>query len=61
VDFDPVAIHPAIPGVSFPAQNSSFAEALPREEADFDFSLVEPASKHPVSPGAPAAAQIGSD
>ena len=25
-------------------RNSSLAEALPREEADFDFGLIEPAS-----------------
>ena len=38
VDFDPVAIHPAVPSVSFPPQhlegrNSSFAEALPEKRS----------------------------
>jgi hypothetical protein len=46
VDFDSGAIHPAIPGACFLAQrvevrNSSLAEALPREEADFDFGMNE--------------------
>ena len=44
------AIHPAIPGSSFPTQSLevrdfSGAEALPREDAEFDFSLIEPASQ----------------
>jgi hypothetical protein len=49
VDLGASAIHPAIPRSSFPTQSlevrdSSGAEALPREDADFDFSLIEPAS-----------------
>ena len=49
VDLDAVAVHAAIPCPAFPAQrleirDSSGAKALPREDADFDFRLVEPAS-----------------
>ena len=48
-DLDPSAIHPAIPESSFPTQilevrDSSGTQALPREDAYFDFSLIEPAS-----------------
>ena len=47
VDFGASAIHPAVPGSNFPAQglqvrDSSGTEALPREDADFDFRLIEP-------------------
>jgi hypothetical protein len=47
VDFGAGVIHPPIPGADFAAQggevgDSAVAEALVREEADFDFSLVEP-------------------
>ncbi len=47
VDFGPVAIHSAIPRSGFPAQSlqirdSSASQALPREDADFDFRLIEP-------------------
>ena len=43
------AIHPAIPSLNLPAQDlqvrdSSGAQALPGEDADFDFRLVEPTS-----------------
>ena len=49
VDFDSCAIHSAVPGTRFPAQrlqvrDSSGAEALTRQDADFDFGLVQPAS-----------------
>jgi hypothetical protein len=46
---DAVAVHAAIPCPAFPARrleirDSSGAKALPREDADFDFRLVESAS-----------------
>ena len=47
VDLDLVTVHAAVPYPGFAAKrsqipDSSSAEALPREEADFDFRLVEP-------------------
>ena len=41
------SIDPAIPGAAVPAQrsevwNSALPEALPSEQADFDFGLIQP-------------------
>ena len=49
VDLRAGAIHPAIPCQNLPPQdfqvgNSSGSETLPREDADFDFRLIEPAA-----------------
>ena len=48
-DLDAITIHPAIPGLRFPAEslqvgNSSLPQTLPREDPDFDLRLIEPAS-----------------
>src|SRR5215472_6963781 len=49
VDLDTVTIHPPIPGLRLPAKalkagNASLAQALPREDSNFDLCLIQPAS-----------------
>ncbi len=50
MDFEPVAVHAAIPGSAFETKqrfrvgDSCGAKTLPREHGDFDFALIEPAS-----------------
>ena len=49
VDSGAVAIHLLVPGSGFPAQSlqlgdSSTSQALPREDTNFDFRLIEPTS-----------------
>ena len=47
VDLDLIAVHTAVPGVTLTAKrlevwDSPIAEALPREQTNFDLRLVEP-------------------
>jgi hypothetical protein len=47
VDLDPVAIDLPVPGMRLPLKQDqtgdpAFSEALPGEETDFDFGLVQP-------------------
>src|ERR1700675_4363448 len=49
IDFDAVPVGPAVPGSRFPLQDgqtrdSASSQALSREQADLDLSLVKPAS-----------------
>jgi hypothetical protein len=49
IDLDAIPVHAAVPGTGLPFQgfeirDSSDAETLPGEDADFDFRLIEPAS-----------------
>src|ERR1035441_9762409 len=49
VDFDSITVHAAVPGAtltpqSFSIRDPSGAEALTREQPDFDFRSIEPAS-----------------